>query len=266
MKSATYNINHITNYTYSSKIEYGINSLRLQPSNTCSQTIQCWDIIAPGNLLQDKDGFGNTCHHFTLFYPTDNLSITACGVITSYDCFTLPNNNGLHPSFYLQKFNQTIATPQMHEFALRATKNCKTIHEKALALMDAVYQYIAYVPKSTNSETTAGQAYTLRQGVCQDQAHVYLACARSINMACRYVSGYLFSEFVELSSHAWVDVAINDNEWISLDITHNRYTNEKYVRLAVGSQYQAIAPIKGLQLGGEAESMNVDITIRECMV
>ena len=121
-----------------------------------------------------------------------------------------------------------------------------------------------YLSNSTNTETTAQQAFTQQAGVCQDFAHIFLACARSIGMSARYVSGYFYSPHQQhLSSHAWVDVLISDSHWLSLDVTSNTTTSQNHIRIAVGPEYKNIAPIKGIQFGGEYEKMNVVINIQE---
>ena len=51
-----------------------------------------------------------------------------------------------------------------------------------------------YVPQSTHVSTSALQAWTQGQGVCQDFAHILVACLRSLVLAARYVSGYLLTQ------------------------------------------------------------------------
>jgi transglutaminase-like putative cysteine protease len=60
-----------------------------------------------------------------------------------------------------------------------------------------------------------------------------------------------------------VDVCLNEDErhWISVDITHACATDERHVRLAVGLDYAACPPIKGIRQGGGKESMQVDVAI-----
>ncbi len=264
MLSSNYYIQHSTVYKYSSNLRYGINLLRLYPQTSATQKINNWNITAPGNLLASMDGFFNNCHHFTLCYPTDSININASGVVTSYDCHVFKaNERELSCNFYLQNFPQTSYNQEIYNFAHKVTKHCLSRKAKAIALMQAIYEKIEYSPKSTVSTTTAIESFKQGSGVCQDQAHIMLSCCRSIHIPARYVSGYLFSDNIDLASHAWVDIAINDNEWLSLDITHNQPTNNYYIRLANGPDYQSIPPIKGFQLGGVDEEMHVDILIQE---
>ncbi len=264
-KRASYKISHLTKYCYQKKIDYSINALRLYPQNNISQQVHEWEVKAQGNLKHSTDGFGNICHHFNLFYPTDNLVISANGVVTSNNINLIPNQDAeIDPCFYLQSFSKSTANSEMQIFALDYTAQYETKYEKVFALMQAIHKYIKYSPNSTNTETAAQQAFTQQAGVCQDFSHIFLACARSIGIPVRYVSGYFYSpEQHHLASHAWIDAAVSNNQWLSLDVTNNITTNHKHIRIAVGPEYKNIAPIKGIQLGGEYEKMSVDINIQE---
>src|SRR5438128_919210 len=81
-------------------------------------------------------------------------------------------------------------------------------------------------------------ALHLRKGVCQDFAHVMLACLRSLGLAARYVSGYLLTQpppgqtklVGSDASHAWVSVYVPGDgtrgEWLDLDPTNRRVPGE----------------------------------------
>ncbi len=119
---------------------------------------------------------------------------------------------------------------------------------------------------SPTSSTTAAQALQQGEGVCQDQAHVMLAACRASGVAARYVSGYFYAPGApDLASHAWVDVCldIDARRWLSIDITHRCLMDERHVRLAVGPDYAACPPIRGVRSGGGEEAMKVDIAIEQ---
>jgi len=85
---------------------------------------------------------------------------------------------------------------------------------------------MTYIKGATKVDTTASEAFALGQGVCQDHAHVFISCCRSLGYPARYVSGYLFTEDGSLmQTHAWVDVWL-DNQWQSLDISNGYRTTK----------------------------------------
>ena len=67
----------------------------------------------------------------------------------------------------------------------------------------------------------------------------------------------------DLASHAWADVCLDvaGRRWVSIDVTHSCVIDERHVRLAMGTDYNACPPIKGVRHGGGEESMTVSITI-----
>ena len=105
----------------------------------------------------------------------------------------------------------------------------------ALAIMRATWGAIKYEKGATDVTTTAGEALALGRGVCQDFAHVMLSACRSQKIPARYVSGYLYNNGYSAASHAWVDVYIQGEGWLSLDPTHNCAQNAQYVRVAIGT-------------------------------
>jgi transglutaminase-like putative cysteine protease len=123
---------------------------------------------------------------------------------------------------------------------------------------------VRYKKNSTSVSTTALQAFEAGAGVCQDQAHVMVAVCRSLGIPARYVSGYFYAaNEPDLASHAWADVCLDaaNRRWVSIDITHSCLIDQRHVRLAMGTDYDACPPIKGVRQGGGEESMTVSITI-----
>jgi len=101
--------------------------------------------------------------------------------------------------------------------------------------------------------------------VAQDQAHVFIAACRANGVPARYVSGYFYApESPALASHAWADVCVDTDRrrWLSVDVTHECLMDERHVRLAVGPDYAACLPIRGVRHGGGEEAMRVRVEIR----
>ena len=133
-----------------------------------------------------------------------------------------------------------------------------------LALSAGVSGAVSYKKNSTNVTTTALQAFEAGAGVCQDQAHVMVAICRSLGLPARYVSGYFYAaNEPDLASHAWADVCldVSARRWVSIDVTHSCLIDERHIRLAMGTDYSACPPIRGVRHGGGEESMTVKITI-----
>jgi transglutaminase-like putative cysteine protease len=110
-----------------------------------------------------------------------------------------------------------------------------------------VYGQMRYAHGLTGVRTTAAEAFALRQGVCQDYAHVMLALCRACDLPARYVSGHLLGEG---GTHAWVEVLLPDPagaDYVAwpFDPTHGNEPGLNYITIAVGRDYADVAPTSG---------------------
>jgi transglutaminase-like putative cysteine protease len=111
--------------------------------------------------------------------------------------------------------------------------------------------------------TAAAEAFALGSGVCQDHAHVFLACARALGVPARYVSGYLLSDDdAHLASHAWAEACL-DGKWYVFDTTNQLFQPSHHVQLAVGLDYNDAAPVRGMRQGGGTEQMSFSVQVQQ---
>ena len=131
-------------------------------------------------------------------------------------------------------------------------------------LSQAIVARVPYAKGVTGVYTTASQAFESATGVCQDHAHIFIACCRTLNIPARYVSGYLFTEHNDLlESHAWVDAWLDDLGWVSVDVSNQCLVNGAHVRLAVGLDYHDASPVSGIRVGGGVELMNAGVHVSQ---
>jgi transglutaminase-like putative cysteine protease len=132
--------------------------------------------------------------------------------------------------------------------------------------MNGIREAVDYVVGATDVQTTAGEALRAGHGVCQDHAHVFMACARLLGVPARYVSGYLVTgdgEQVFEASHAWAEAHIEDLGWVAFDPANAVCATDRYVRVAVGRDYRDAAPTRGVRRGVAEEHLEVSISFRE---
>jgi transglutaminase-like putative cysteine protease len=131
-----------------------------------------------------------------------------------------------------------------------------------IALAENIEGKVQFKAGVTAVTSTAAEALKLGNGVCQDHAHLMLACCRSRGVPARYVSGYIDpGDVPHAASHAWVDVWLDD-VWVSVDVTHAAFASGRYCRLAVARDYEAAAPVRGSRVGGKEERMSVDVSVQ----
>ena len=127
--------------------------------------------------------------------------------------------------------------------------------------MHGLSEKMPYTPGITSVESTAAEAFAGGAGVCQDHTHAFLACARSLGVPARYVSGYLYSDDSEhLASHAWAEAWI-DGLWYCFDITNGMSRPQRHLKLAIGLDYLDACPVRGMRRGGGSEQMHARVYV-----
>tara|TARA_S200000501_G_scaffold374269_1_gene423404 strand:+ start:2406 stop:3215 length:810 start_codon:yes stop_codon:yes gene_type:complete len=266
MKSCTLSIRHQTTYKYIKPVRYTIQQLRLRPRKEDLQRTLNWEVSSAGKRQEHKDCYGNISEILTITHPHKEVSIVSSGVIKIKSPVNgrLPEKNVLSPLIFTVPTEFTMFSDDIKKFANDfLSKNANT--KQLLKLSEAICKNIVYQPGSTVTSSTAQEAFFLERGVCQDHAHIFIACCHSFGIPVRYVSGYVDPGNVDYgASHAWVDVWANDTDfsgWVSIDVTHASYQNSGYCRLAVGRDYASAGPIRGVRDGGGEESLSVNVDI-----
>jgi transglutaminase-like putative cysteine protease len=261
------NIRHVTRYRYSTPARYTIQYLRLTPRTDVTQDILNWSLKTPGRLTQQIDGYGNVLHIMVVDQPYDEVEITAQGVVISHDSAGIePYTDERFPlALHLRPTALTEPTATVRDFAapLRqaiAGDRLAGLHELSRATAAAV----RYRPGTTEVDTSASEALAAGNGVCQDQAHVFTAAARYLGVPTRYVSGYVHvadDAGDDTDTHAWAEAWVDNLGWVSFDITNAICPTDAHVRVAVGPDYTACAPVRGIRQGGGMERMDIKVAV-----
>lgn len=143
----------------------------------------------------------------------------------------------------------------------------------AEALMQKLHGEFTYAPGETDVGTPLIEVLQNRRGVCQDYAHLMIACLRSKGLAARYVSGYIrlrpagdareaTADYVGAgASHAWVSVYSPPFGWLDLDPTNNVHVGTDHVTVAWGRDFGDVSPLRGVILGGGTHDLSVSVTV-----
>jgi transglutaminase-like putative cysteine protease len=262
-------IRHETIYRYEEPVRQSVQTLKLTPRQESRQRTLQWAVQTPGRRSAQVDAWGNLTHLLTLDEPHDEIHIVVSGIVDVDTGPLSPEPGLLSPLIY--RTATPLTTPDAALDALAgATRSTPRGGGAAppepdllLALAEAVCAAVRYRPGATTVADTAITALARGEGVCQDQAHVFLAACRCTGIAARYVSGYLHAgDEGEIASHAWVDIWQGDAQgWLGLDVTHRRWVDARYCRLAVGRDYLDAAPVRGVRRGGGAETLEVRVHV-----
>lgn len=259
---------HRTTFHYAHPVTRSENTLRLEPRTfPLQKTISAFVRVLPATRLQRfTDLFQNITHRFELPGEHKRLEIESrikvCNLHLSLSPESLSATREQYDAPevreriwpYLQETRRVDMRPEIWREAVDLTEGIDSVHDKALALMKWIHQSFTYQPGSTAVHTHMVEAYEMRTGVCQDFAHVMLGMCRSIGIAARYASGYLYNGPTDhlvgaQASHAWAEVYLPGAGWIGFDPTNNNLADERYVKVAVGRDYDDVAPVEGTYHG-----------------
>ncbi len=138
----------------------------------------------------------------------------------------------------------------------------------AIDLMHRINAEFHYEPGTTSVSTGLDEVLDLRSGVCQDFAHLFVGCVRSLGLAARYVSGYLETQpppgQTKLqgadASHAWAGVLVPGHGWVDLDPTNDLVVDDRFVVTGWGRDYYDVTPLKGV-IFTESTKSTLDVAV-----
>lgn len=258
-------ITHRTTYRYQEPVKYTAQTLRLTPRRDGEQHTLAWAIQAPGRRAEQVDAHGNITHLLTLEEPHREISIVVTGIVEiTRTRDVLREQGALSPLAYLAPTALTAASDGIVALARDHLQGAGPLRRRLYDLAQGVCGSVRYRQGTTTVEDSAAAALQRGEGVCQDQAHVLIACCRSMGIPARYVSGYLCAgsrHDEETASHAWVEAWLADAQgWHGIDVTHAEPAGAGHCRLAVGRDYLDAAPVRGVRRGGGAEVMDVSVS------
>lgn len=270
-----YRVTHRTTYTYDKPVTDSLGLAHLVPRALPWQEVTDTRVdLRPGasDAALDEDYYGNTVSYFQVTEEHTELQITATSNVTvttpAYDAEALarpweqarvlgpstPPDAWLATDFALPS-SQADHVPEAREYAAPSLLAGRPIGEAVTDLVSRIHADFTYDKTATTVTSTVAHVLDARAGVCQDFAHLALACLRSHGLAVRYVSGYLATvpppgqeRLVGAdASHAWIAVRLpGRDEWLAVDPTNDQWADDRYITVAWGRDYADVPPVKGV--------------------
>lgn len=259
---------HETHYRFEEEANHSIQYLRLSPRQDANQRVLSWSVTTPGICTPWVDGYGNLAHVSTIDGPHEEVGVIVEGVIETFDTAgVLSARDGLPPMLFMRDTPLTAPGPGAKAIADKVREDTEREIVPGLhLLMNVIADDVTYEAGTTNTETTAEEAIAAGSGVCQDHAHIFIACARALDIPARYVSGYLLAgqgNDSHVASHAWAEAFVPNLGWVSFDPSNRQSATEEYVRLAIGFDYPSACPVRGSRTGGGMEEMSVRVQVEQ---
>ena len=280
-----YDITHVTEFDYEERVSVSHHVARLAPRRSDRQTPIAHALSfdpPPAVLREHHDVFGTPVAFFAMQGPHRRLSVTSRANVEVTAPPPLPARSpaweavrdsvGALP---IDVFDFVVDSPLVaagRDYAAYAATSFtpgRAIVDGLVDLTRRLHDDLAFTPGATTIATPIAEVFRRRIGVCQDFAHLQIACLRSLGLPARYVSGYLEtsppSDEPRLvgadASHAWIALYVPDVGWIDADPTNDRVPADRHVTLAWGRDYADVSPIRGVILGGGEQRTRVAVDI-----
>jgi transglutaminase-like putative cysteine protease len=267
-----YNITHRTTYTYFEPVSVCHNVLRLAPRNTAQQV--CWHVAVkispePDTMREYEDFFGNKVIYFSIEKEHARLTVDVRSEVDIVGGLGDMRDSGEIRQFIFDT-PMTAWDEEIYRYARVSFQPGRPVLEAAGDLMRRIYTDFEFTPGFTTISTPVAVVMEERKGVCQDFAHLAIACIRSVGLPARYVSGYIETvspEGVEKligadASHAWFSVYDPAMGWMDFDPTNNMIPGDQHITIGWGRDYADIAPMKGIILSSGSHGLNVSVDVK----
>ena len=287
-----YEVRHRTEYAYAADVTTSFGRACLRPRETPTQRVLSHSIViepTPDVLEEHLDVFGNFSHHLEISTPHVRLLVTKTSVVavdvppvdlTSLDAWTVaeaadalrsdPAVDPVERAAFMLPSTLVALTDDVVDFARTLVWPERPLGEAIAAVVHGIHAQFVYTQGATSVTTTLPELLRTRAGVCQDFAHLTVACFRAAGLPARYVSGYLETrpppgqEKLEGSdaTHAWASVQVPGRAWVDLDPTNDQLADSRYVTTAWGRDFRDVSPLKGViftEGHGSTLSVGVDV-------
>ena len=271
----TYRVVHRTSYVYESVVSASYGVVYLLPRDTPAQRVLDVHVgiePQPGSYSERTDFFGNRVANFAVLVDHTELVVTTTSVVDvaarqlpafgtglTWEAAAALVGESEDPEvidarqFLLPSVSAPL-TPAVRAFAAESFAPGRHLVDVLGDLTARIFKGFEYKSGVTTLRTLPDEVLALRQGVCQDFAHLQIACLRAFGIPARYVSGYLETlpplgkeKLVGADvSHAWVSAYLPTMGWVDLDPTNNVFVGERHICTAWGRDYADVSPLRGV--------------------
>jgi transglutaminase-like putative cysteine protease len=285
-------VNRRTTYSYKRAVEFGEHMLMFRPRDSHDLRLQDARLtIGPqADVRWLHDVFSNSVAIATFMEPSNVLEFKSLIVVDRY-AFAIPE-------FPIEPFAQTIPfsypareIPDLGRTIERDTSDpdrkvtewarrflsqdsgTTDTEEFLLSVTKAIREEFDYMVRPEPGVQSPLETLEMGSGTCRDYAVLMMEAVRSVGLAARFVSGYLYDPALTAgnaassaagSTHAWVQVYLPGAGWVEFDPTNGSYGGENLVPIAVARQPEQAMLVSG-SFKGDADDfieMTVEVTVQ----
>jgi transglutaminase-like putative cysteine protease len=286
-----YRVRHVTSYAYTEPVLLAHHQAHLRPRSFARQACHHSGLrITPTpDSLDDRgvDYYGNPVAFFALQDAHSTLTVEVLSKV-EVEARQLPDP-GATPAWeelvdlparlggadLLEIADFCLDSPlvrisdEIADYARPSFAPGRPVLACVIDLTHRVHEDFTYDGTATTIATPLSDVLAQRRGVCQDFAHLTIACIRAMGLPARYVSGYLLTRPPpgrkklrgSDASHAWLSVHVPGCGWVDFDPTNDCLPDTEHVTLGWGRDYDDVSPLRGVVLGGGEQVLEVGVDV-----
>ena len=284
-----FSVRHVTTYRYRQPVSFGEHRMMFRPRDSYDQRlIEAKLSITPdpAYLRWMHDVFGNCV-------ATAGFTERSCELrFESEIC--LEHSPWNTPDFQIEEYAKTYPfsygpeelddlmpcikprypdpDQQLSRWARRFLRQGRPTTTGALlmTLTCGIKESFGYTRRHEDGINTPLTTLNLGRGSCRDLALLMIEAVRSLGLAARFVSGYIYVPDRDQetilgggSTHAWVQVYLPGAGWVEFDPTNGIIGNRDLIRIAVARDPTQAAPLTGTYFGhaSDVDEMTVEVQV-----
>jgi transglutaminase-like putative cysteine protease len=287
-----YTVEHETRYAYTAPVSQSWQLARKTPRMLPWQKLLSHSLQidpAADEKRDELDSFGNMVTHFGLhgahrmlrvrmecLVEVTERPLVVAGAASALTWEAVrdairrePQQDDLIPASMSEPTPLVPLSDAARHYASKSLARGRPWFESVAELMRRIHTEFEFEPGATTVSTSVDEVLYQRRGVCQDFAHLMLACLRAFSLPARYVSGYLLTDpppgMPRLmgvdASHAWIAAYSPQHGWVEFDPTNNQLADQRYITLTWGADFADVVPLRGVILGGGDQHMDVEVSV-----
>lgn len=286
----TVSIIHRTTYRYAEPVSFGEHRLMTRPRDSHDlRLVEATLAISPAAALRWKhDVFGNSVAIAAFAEPAATLEIVSRIRLAHFpadppDVATLIEPYAeTHPFAYPAEEAEDLA-PVLRRHDADPDRLVDTWAKRfvnpagptrtadlLVAITRAIQAEFRYEARAAEGTRPAPETLQRGSGACRDFALLMMEACRSLGLAARFVSGYLYdADMLDAAApvvgggatHAWCDVYVPGAGWVEFDPTNGLIAGRNLIRVAVARTPEQAVPIAGSWTGTPESFLGLDVDV-----
>jgi transglutaminase-like putative cysteine protease len=281
-------VTHVTTYRYKQPVSFGQHRIMFRPRDSYDQKLIAATLAVtpePSSVRWVHDPFGNCVAIAEFEGEADELrfesQIRLDHSFANVPDFRIEDYARTYPFSYraeempdlVPAIQRQYSDPdqEVYRWVRKFLQQGRATDTAALlmTLNRAIQEGFTYERRYEPGTRDPALTLRLKRGSCRDLALLMIEAVRSLDLAARFVSGYLYvasrdgpRHVGDGSTHAWVQVYLPGAGWMEFDPTNGIVGNRDLIRVAVARDPSQAVPLSGTWYGERSCYIGMDVDVR----